>query len=152
MWPFEALGSCDGAWVTRILAVLDRELRIVTDQLHDLLQGVENLPELLSLYLNYLETEENFFSAMCRDLPFLDESIRRQIFFRESATRSYFHDALVRERRKGTIKDIDITQTLNFLFGTINYFLANRESFAGNQSVIALKKQVVQKTFLALIK
>ena len=22
--PFEALGSCDGAWVTRILAVLDR--------------------------------------------------------------------------------------------------------------------------------
>lgn len=135
-----------------IIEIIDRELYGITGELYNLLNDTNNLEELLSRYLDFLEKEENFFSVIARELPFYSAELRRQIFFRESATRNYFYEALEEGIKKGTYKDLDITYTLDILFGSINYYLSLNEVFGYKNKIIKEKKEIIKKNILKLLK
>jgi AcrR family transcriptional regulator len=134
-----------------IVEVLDRELLKITDELYTLLHGSNDLEGLLNTYLDFLEREETFFAIIARETPFYSPELRRTILGREAAIRHYFFGALEKGIKQGQYKAIDITATLNFLFGTLNYYLCLRESFVTGESVIREKRHAIVDTFIKLL-
>lgn len=134
-----------------IVEVFLTELKELTDQLHVLLQGVSDIEVLLLNYLDFLEKEELFFAVLAKELPYYPEKLRSQIFYSEGAVRGYFYQALETGIKNKIYKDVDITTTLTFLFGTINYLLCNSESLVGKNSVIKEKRDLIKETFIKLI-
>lgn len=135
-----------------IIEIIDKELYGITGELYDLLNDTNNFEELLSRYLDFLEKEEGFFSTIARELPFYSAELRRQIFFRESATRNYFYGALEEGIKKEFFKNLDITYILDLLFGSINYYLSLNEVFGYKNKIIKIKKEVIKKNILKLLK
>lgn len=139
---------------TRELLILEiiRDLLIsVTDKLYLLLEKVSDIEELLSIYLDYIASEEPFFSVLARELPFYPPELGREIFFTESGVRGYFYQTLEEGVKKGLYKEVDITMTITFLFGTISYLLANKEMINPGGSVIMVKKREIIENFITYI-
>ena len=134
-----------------LLEVFDRELLQLTDELYLQLHGSHTFADLLNTYLDFLEREETFFAIIARETPFYSPELRRMILGREAAIRHYFYQALQRAIAQQQYKNVDITATLNFLFGTLNYYLCLRESFAAEGSVIKEKRQAIVDTFIQLL-
>lgn len=134
-----------------ILEVYDIELKKVTNNLYFQLKDAEGLEAMLNNYFDYMQKNERFFAIIAKETPFYPDKLRRKIFFREGALRGYFYSALEKGIADGIYKKIDITMAINFLFGTINYFLALNEAF-GNKSVIAEKRNLITLNFLEMLK
>lgn len=136
---------------TLIMEIIRDELVTLTDDMHLLLDRASDLKELLTIYLDYLEKDELFFAVIARELPFYPPELRREIFFTESGVRGYFYLILEGGIKNGRYKEQDITMSVTFLFGTISYILANRESLNPRGSVIKVKKKEIIKNFLTYI-
>ena len=135
-----------------IIEIFDLELSKITNSLHNILSSSKGIKELLTNYLDFIEGEEDIFSVTAIEFPFYSETLQRQIIFRESAIKNYFYNSIKEEKMAGKIKnDIDITMTLTFLFGTINYFLCNRNIISNSKSIIGEKKESIINTFMLLI-
>jgi AcrR family transcriptional regulator len=134
-----------------LVEVLDQELLHLTDELRRQLGELHGVESLLDHYLDFLEQEESFFAILARETPLYEASLRRTILGREAAVRMYFYNALEAAIEQGHYKSVDITTLLNFLFGTLNYYLSLRESFTDHNSVIAEKRQAITETFFQLI-
>jgi AcrR family transcriptional regulator len=136
---------------TLLIEVFDRELLKITDELYTLLHGSNEFEDLLNTYLDFLEREETFFAIIARETPLYSPELRRTILGREAAIRHYFYRALEKGIKQGQYKAVDITAALNFLFGTLNYYLCLRESFVSQGSVIREKRQTIIDTFMQLL-
>jgi len=134
-----------------LIEVLDQELLRLTDELRLRLAGPEDLPVLLNQYLDFLVSEEDFFAVLAQETPRYPPTLRRTVLGREAAVRFYFYRAFENAIADGTCKPVDITAALNFLFGTLNYYLSLRQSFSEDGQVINEKRQVISETFLQLI-
>jgi AcrR family transcriptional regulator len=136
---------------TLLVEVLDQELMRITDELRQHLDGLSGIEALLDHYLDFLAQEEDFFAILARETPLYEAPLRRTILSREAAVRMYFYRALETAIEQGRCKPVEITTLLNFLFGTLNYYLSLRDSFSEGQSVIAQKREIIRDTFLQLI-
>jgi AcrR family transcriptional regulator len=134
-----------------LVEVFDRELLKITDDLYTLLHGSNDFEDLLNTYLDFLEREETFFAIIARETPLYAPELRRTILGREAAIRHYFYGALEKGIKQGQYKAVDITAALNFLFGTLNYYLCLRESFVTEGSVVGEKRQIIIDTFIQLL-
>lgn len=134
-----------------LVEVLDRELLKITDNLYRLLHRSNNFEELLNTYLDFLEKEEDFFVIIAQETPFYSPQLRRTIMGREAAIRNYFYQALKKESGQETYNAADITTMMNFLFGTLNYYLSLRTSFVTEGSVIQKKRQSIVNIFMKLM-
>lgn len=133
---------------TLLVEVLDQQLLEITGELHNLLVASNNIESLLNIYMDFLQREEAFFAILARETPLYAPEMRRIILGREAAIRHYFYQAIEKAISLGQIKQVDITTTLNFLFGTLNYYLCLRESFITRVGVIRDKRQVIIDTFM----
>jgi len=134
-----------------LVEVFDRELLKLTDELYLQLHGSHSFTDLLNTYLDFLEREETFFAIIARETPFYSPELRRMILGREAAIRHYFYQALQQAIERQQVKNVDITTTLNFLFGALNYYLCLRESFTSDNSVIKEKRQTIVDTLIQLL-
>lgn len=134
-----------------ILEILDEQLYFINDQIGDIIRRAGDLPQMLSLYLNLLQADEDFFSVIARELPFYPAELRRLILFRDSIIRSYFHKMIEAGIAAGSYRQVDITVTVTFLFGTINYYLSLKSIFVQEESVIGKFKQAIQQNFMLLL-
>ena len=98
---------------TLIIEIFQQELIKMTDELHNLLNNSYDIKILLDRYLTYLIKEEDFFSTIAKELPFYQDDLKRQIFFRESGTRSYFIEAL----EKGIKQNNASLESILIIFG-----------------------------------
>lgn len=134
-----------------LVEVLDQELLRLTDELREQLAGLSGVKALLHHYLDFLTQEEDFFAILARETPLYEPPLRRTILSREAAVRMYFYRALETAIGQDQCNPVEITTLLNFLFGTLNYYLSLRDSFSEGQSVIAEKRTTITETFLQLI-
>jgi AcrR family transcriptional regulator len=134
-----------------LVEVIDRELLEATGELYKLMDGPKKTRELLETYLDFLEREEAFFAVIARELPFYPPELRRTILGREAGVRGYFYHALEAEMKNGQVPEMDITSCLNFLFGTLHYYLSFRETFGSSGSVIADKRASLVETWMKFL-
>jgi AcrR family transcriptional regulator len=134
-----------------LVEVIDQELMKITGELYPLMKEPQNLRQLLNIYLDFLEKEEPFFAVIARETPFYSPELRRTILGREAGVRSYFFEALEKEIKNRNRQDLDITSCLNFLFGTLHYYLCMNEAFSSKGSVIAAKRASLVETWMKLV-
>jgi AcrR family transcriptional regulator len=134
-----------------ITEILDREMDQISAGIQKLISEAADLEEMLILYLNLLQEDEDLFSVLARELPFYSDELRRLILFRDSLIRSQFHKVIKNGIQAGKYRRIDVASAVTFLFGTINYYLSLKNIFVQEGSVIAKFKTSLIKTFKALL-
>jgi AcrR family transcriptional regulator len=130
-----------------VLQLLDQKLLELTGDLHTLLSKASGLPEMLKLFLDYLEGEEDFFAMLARETPFYPPGLRRTVMGREIAIRAYFNQALKQAIESEQVPAMDPPTVLNFLFGTLNFYLSRREFFVVDGSVVHAQRATLERTF-----
>jgi hypothetical protein len=116
-----------------------------------LLHRSNDFEGLLNSYLDFLEREEDLFVIIAQETPFYSSQLRRTIMGREAIIRNYFYQALKKEFEQESYSAGDITTVMNFLFGTLNYYLSLRASFVSEGSVIQKKRQSIVSVFMKFI-
>jgi len=131
--------------------VLEDKFISINNQLEKILGTKGNIESLLLGYLNFLQKNESFFESLAKELPYYPPEIRIRIFLKEASARNYFYKCIQKGIADGIYKDIDIKMSLTFLFGTINYFLSNKQNIIKKGSIIAKKKESLIVTFIEFI-
>jgi AcrR family transcriptional regulator len=134
-----------------LVEVVSHELMMITGELYSLMRGTQDLRQLLITYLDFLEKEEPFFAVIARETPFYSPELRRTILGLEAGVRGYFYQAIERDSKSRNRDDLDITSCLNFLFGTLHYYLCLNQAFISKGSVIAVKRASLVETWMKLI-
>ena len=134
-----------------VIELLDVELAKFSDNIKQLIIETTDIDTILKQYLDLIQAEEGFFSSLARELPNYKNELRRKILFRESLIREHFHQVIENGIEQKIYADIDIPSTLNFLFGTINYYLSLKTSFVQQGSVIEKFKPSIIKTMRELL-
>jgi len=134
-----------------ILEILDRKLGEFTAKLNAQLHDCNEFPEVLNIYLAFLEAEEPFFVVLAQEIPILPENLRNQVLFREALIRSHFFRALKRGIANGQYKPVNITDFLSLLFGAIQYYLTMKPIFSPNENIIQKHKEKITKLIFQLI-
>ncbi len=134
-----------------VIELLDVELAKFSDNLKQLILETTDVKTILDQYLNLIQTEEGFFSSLARELPNYKDELRRKILFRESLIREHFHQVIKKGIEQNIYANINITSTLTFLFGTINYYLSLKTSFMQEGSVIDKFHDQIIEIFMKLL-
>jgi len=134
---------------TLILEVIDIEMGEIGEAIQDLLNQAEEVCDILYQYLTLIIQEEPFFAVLAKETPFYSIELRRKLIFRDSVIRSYFFQKISEENIE--LSKGEITSALNWLFGTINYYLANKEMYVQTGSVIEKFCTSIIKTFGKII-
>jgi AcrR family transcriptional regulator len=134
-----------------IVAILDRELEEINLAIQQMIAKAVDLEQLLLQYLTLLQEEEDLFVVLARELPFYNEELRRKILFRDSIIRSHFHKVIELGIKEKKYREVDVTSTVIFLFGTINYYLSLKPIFVKEGSVIEKFKPSIIKTLKNLL-
>lgn len=135
-----------------VIELLDVELSKFSESIKELIIETSDIEKVLDKYLNLIQAEEGFFSSLARELPNYNSELRRKILFRESLIREHFHQVIEQGIANQLYPEIDIPSVLNFLFGTINYYLSLKSSFVQNGSVIEKFHKQMINTFIKLLK
>ncbi len=131
--------------------VLEDQLISIDIQLEKILSENGDLESLLNGYLDFMHENEDFFEVIAREMPHYPKEIRIKAYLNEASARDYFYRSIQKGIQDGIYKDIDIKMTLTFLFGTINYFLHNKQSIIKSGSIIEYKKESIIETFMKFI-
>ncbi|MDO9577769.1 MAG: TetR/AcrR family transcriptional regulator [Candidatus Cloacimonadales bacterium] len=134
-----------------IVEILDIELDQISASIQKLVTEAADLEQMLILYLNMLQEDEELFSVLARELPFYPDELRRLILFRDSLIRSHFHKVIQAGIKAGKYRSLHVTSAVSFLFGTINYYLSLKNIFITDGSVIEKFKTSIVSTFTTLI-
>ena len=134
-----------------VIELLDVELAKFSDNIKQLIIETTDIDTILEQYLNLIQAEEGFFSSLARELPDYKAELRRKILFRESLIREHFHQVIENGIEQKIYADIDIPSTLNFLFGTINYYLSLKTSFVQQGSVIEKFRDQIIDIFMKIL-
>lgn len=112
-----------------------------------------NLPfsELIEIYLNSVIDDYSFISNIYKFLPFFPKYLKEIIVFKELSIRKYFYDSYVIGVNEGLYLDIEISSLLNFIFGTIQYYIINDEIFSDQDCILVDKKESIILTIGELI-
>ena len=134
-----------------VIELLDVELAKFSDNIKQLIIETTDIDTILKQYLDLIQAEEGFFSSLARELPNYKDELRRKILFRESLIREHFHQVIENGIEQKIYADIDIPSTLNFLFGTINYYLSLKTSFVQQGSVIEKFRDQIIDIFMKIL-
>jgi len=134
-----------------VIELLDVELAKFSDKIKQLIIETTDIDTILKQYLDLIQAEEGFFSSLARELPNYKNELRRKILFRESLIREHFNQVIENGIEQKIYADIDIASTLNFLFGTINYYLSLKTSFVQQGSVIEKFRDQIIDIFMKIL-
>ena len=134
-----------------IISIFDKDMELISEKMQALISETSNLEDILQGYLSIVEKDENLFSILARELPEYPTELRRKLLFRESLIRQHFHQAFSDGIQAGKYRDCNIPITLNFFFGSLNYYLSLKEVFQENGSVIKRFRGELIDNFIKLI-
>ncbi len=133
--------------------VIKRELIRVAEKLHKLDVKNRTLEALLKAYFLLLAKEEPLMTALSREFPFLSEEIKNEIITTETIIKKFLYDKIQAGIDSKTLKAVNITVALSFLFGAIQLFLCRKEYYVkDDESVIRMKSDELIQTFISLFK
>lgn len=108
-----------------------------------------SLEKVLTTHLNVLQEWELFYTQLVICGPHLPDEIRAEIFNIQSGIAYYLEKALSHQK---LAKDRPIHLIMNAWIGLVHHYLANRDLFSPNGSVIAAKGKELIKFFTHLVK
>lgn len=125
------------------------ELKQIAIQLKEITRNqIIDISSLVEKYLVLVAENEDFYTVLAKEFPFLSENIQESIISNEIIIRNI----LFQKIENGNFNNSNITMTISFLFATINYYLGRKEYFVNsNNKLMDEKKNEIITTFLKLL-
>jgi AcrR family transcriptional regulator len=121
-------------------------------RLHELAAGGAGLRETLEAHLQGLAEHEGFYARLAIEAPLLPPDARRSFLSVQSAISFHISQAAQHDEAAGLIKPMPIHLLFNTWIGLVHHYLANRDLFAPNTSVIERHGPELIDHFMSLVK
>jgi AcrR family transcriptional regulator len=132
-------------------AALEEFGSMLTRRIHELATSGASVREVLSAHLQGIGEHEGFYSRLTIEAPLLPDDARRGLFSVQSAISFHLAQAAEREQAAGTIKPMPVHLLFNTWIGLVHYYLANRDMFAPDGSVVERCGPELLEHFMSLI-
>ncbi|QHI71645.1 TetR/AcrR family transcriptional regulator [Aminipila terrae] len=123
----------------------------VSERMHELAQGACGMREILQVHLKGISEYENFYIRLISETPLLHEDTKNTLIMIQSAVSFHLTQVAEREMEKHIIKRMPLNLMFNTWLGLIHYYLANRDLFAPEGSVISRYGEEWVQHFMNLI-
>ncbi|MBN1960851.1 MAG: TetR/AcrR family transcriptional regulator [Deltaproteobacteria bacterium] len=108
----------------------------VVKRIHELVYAKASLRQTLNAHLTGLSEHEEFYARLVTDGPILPPMSRATLLGIQSATAFHLSQSAQSEMQSGHILTIPVHLLFNTWIGLIHHYLANRDLFAPNASVL----------------
>ncbi len=133
-------------------AVIDEFGKRLSIEFKDAFNNNRGLSHVLKAHLQILQEFEDFYARLVIESPLLSLKVRGTLFTLQSGISHEIFTAAMREIKQGQIRNIKRHLLFNTWISLIHYYLANKDLFAPNKSVIAEKGNELLRHYLSLIK
>lgn len=123
----------------------------LAQRLHELAMGGAGMREVLSAHLQGIAEHEGFYSRLAIEGPLLPRDARQTLHEVNTAISVHLDMAAKHDLEAGLIKPIPLHLLFNTWIGLVHYYLANRDMFAPDGSVIERKGPELIEHFMSLI-
>lgn len=133
-------------------AVIDEFGKRLSIEFREAFNNNRGLSQVLKAHLQVLQEFEDFYARLVIESPLLSLKVRGTLFTLQSGISHEIFTAAIREIKQGQIRNIKRHLLFNTWISLIHYYLANKDLFAPNKSVIAEKGNELLRHYLSLIK
>lgn len=130
--------------------LLEELLLQISEELEESLSEDRSFIDLLSSYLDMVERNESFLSRVYKELPFYSEKLQQFFLFKEGSLRRFFYESYERGMKNGQYKELDITELLILVFGSLQNLVAQRDLISDG-NIVAQHREQYLKTISILI-
>ncbi len=123
----------------------------LASRLHELAADGAHVREVLEAHLQGLAEHEGFYSRLAIEAPLLPREARQSLLSIQSAISFHIAEAAERDEAASLIKPIPTYLLFNTWIGLVHYYLANRDLFAPDSSVIERCGAELIEHFMSLI-
>jgi AcrR family transcriptional regulator len=134
-----------------LAATLEEFGRILTSRVHELAASGAGVREVLAAHLQGIAEREGFYARLAIEAPLLPKDARQVLLGVQSAISFHLAQAAERDQAVGLIKPMPIHLLFNTWIGLVHYYLANRDMFAPDGSVIERYGAELTGHFMSLI-
>ena len=120
-------------------------------RLHELAAGGAGLRDILEAHLQGIAEHEGFYARLAIESPLLPPDARRSFLSVQSAISFHISQAAERDETAGIIKSMPVHLLFNTWIGLVHYYLANRDLFAPEASVIERHGPELVDHFMSLV-
>lgn len=120
-------------------------------RVHELASSGAGVREVLSAHLQGIAEHEVFYSRLAVEAPLLPREARQALLGVQSAISFHLSQAAERDASAGLVKPMPIHLLFNTWIGLVHYYLANRDLFAPDGSVIERRGDELVEHYIALI-
>lgn len=136
-----------------IFEVINNELIIIAKAIYEINVVNKGLESILNSYINLLAKEEKIHVALAREFWSFPDELKRNIMSTEIIIRKFIYNAIEQGIEQQLYKPVNITIAVNFLFGTINFYLSRHEMYlSDSNSLIISKKDLIIENFILMLK
>lgn len=107
---------------------------------------------ILKAHLQTLSEFEDFYTHLIKELSQLPDAVRSRFFILQASISRRIYIEAEKEIESGKIKNIERHKLFNTWIALLHYYMANKEIFSPNQSVILSLGDELLEHFLNLIK
>jgi len=132
-----------------LLEIFSNDINI---ELHSLSESGNDIAKLLAMHLNVLIKYENFYRRLVTETVYLPPEAKNTFIAIQSTVSIHFFEALKHKINAGEIKNLPFHMLFNTWLGLVHYYLLNGALFAPRGSVLKRHKNILIKSYLALIR
>ncbi len=133
-------------------AVIDEFGKILSIEFQKSVDQDSGLHQVLKAHLRALQQFEDFYSRLVIESPLLSLKVRGTLFMLQSAISHGIFMAVKQGQKSGTIRHIKRHLLFNTWISLIHYYLANKDLFAPQKSVIEEKGDELIRHYMSLVK
>lgn len=120
-------------------------------RLHELAAGGASLRVTLEAHLQGIAEHEGFYTRLAIEAPLLPHDARQSVLSIQSAISHHISQAAEHDEAAGRIKPMPLHLLFNTWVGLVHYYLANRDLFAPDASVIERHGAELVAHFMSLV-
>jgi AcrR family transcriptional regulator len=132
-------------------AAIEEFGRRLAARVHELATAGAGVREVLSAHLQGIAEHEGFYARLAIEAPLLQMDARRGLLTAQSAISFHLSQAAERDTADGVIKPMPVHLLFNTWIGLVHYYLANRDMFAPDGSVIDRYGTELLDHFMSLV-
>lgn len=121
-------------------------------RLQQLAEQKQGIKATLEAHLAMIQDYEPFYAQLVIEGPLLPSLARYKIFLIQSGIADYLEKGAKLDIAKGIVRRVPLHLMLNTWMGLLHYYLANRDLFAPQQSVLAVRGAELIDHFMNCIK
>ncbi len=135
-----------------IEAVINEFGAKINCRLHELAESKSSVNEVMQAHLDGLTEFEDFYTRLVEEKALLSKNAQHTFVMIQSTISFHLSQAIERDISKGHIKKLPVHMVFNGWIGLIHYYLANRDLFSPDGSVLKRYGKDLLNYYTELIK